>query len=78
MTLESSVTMIALKKEPKDTKYSDHRTFSLIAQIAKITARILKRQIERKIEDVLGEYQFGLRREKGTRDAVGMLRIISE
>ena len=33
---------------------------------------------ERKIEDVLGEDQFGFRREKGTTDAVGMLRIISK
>jgi hypothetical protein len=31
-----------------------------------------------KIEDVLGEDQFGFRRGKGTRDAVGILRIISE
>jgi hypothetical protein len=40
--------------------------------------RILRRRIERKTEDVLGEDQFGFRRGKGTRDAIGMLRIISE
>jgi hypothetical protein len=34
--------------------------------------------IERKIEDVLGEDQFGFRRGKGTRNAIGMLKIISE
>jgi len=34
--------------------------------------------IENKIEDVVGEDYFGFRSEKGTRDAVGMLRIISE
>jgi hypothetical protein len=28
--------------------------------------------------DALGEHQFGFRRGKGTRDAIGMLRIISE
>jgi len=39
---------------------------------------ILRRRIERKIEDVLGEDQFGFRRRKGTRDAIGMMRIISE
>jgi hypothetical protein len=38
----------------------------------------LRRRIERKIEDALGEYQFGFRRGKGTRDGIGMLRIISE
>jgi hypothetical protein len=34
------------------------------------------RRSEKKIEGVLGEDQFGFR--KGTRDAIGMLRIISE
>jgi hypothetical protein len=42
--------------------------------IADIVARIL-RTTERKIEDVLGEDQFGFRRGKGTKDATGMLTI---
>jgi len=33
------------------------------------------RRIERKIEAVLGEDQFGFRRGKGTSDAIGMMRI---
>ena len=69
--------MIALKK-PQATKCSDHRTNSLIAHTAKIVAKILRRRIEKKIEDVLVEDQFGFRRGKGTMDAIGMLRIISE
>ena len=67
----TEVAMIALKKL-QATKRSDHRTVSLIAHTAKTVAKILRRRIERKIEDVLGD-QFG-----GTRDAIGMLRIISE
>jgi len=74
----TEVTMIALKKKPQATKCSDHRTISLIARTAKIVAKILTRRIEKKIEDVHGEDQFGFRRGKGTRDAIGMLRIISE
>jgi len=49
---------------------------SLIAHTAKLVAKMLIRRIERKIVDVLGEDQFGFRRGKGTRDAIGMLRII--
>jgi hypothetical protein len=49
-----------------------------IAHAAKIAARILRRRIERKTEDVLGEDQFGFRRGKGSKNAIGMLRIISE
>jgi len=73
----TEVTMIALKKKPQATKCSDHRTISLIAYSAKIAAKTLRR-IEKKIEDVLGEDHLGFRRVKGTRDAIGMLRILSQ
>jgi hypothetical protein len=71
-------TMITLKKKPQATKCSDHRTISLIAHTAKIVTKILRRRIKKKIEDVHREDQFGFRRGKGTRNAIGMLRIISE
>jgi hypothetical protein len=74
----TEVTMIALKKKTQATKCSDHRTISLIAHTAKIVANILRRGIEEKIDVVLGEDQFGFRRGKRTRDAIGMLRVISE
>jgi hypothetical protein len=67
--------MIALKKKPQATKCSDHRTISLIPHTAKIVAKMLRRRTEKKPEDVLGEDQFGFRRGKGTRDAIGLLRI---
>ena len=70
--------MIALKKKTKATKCSDYRTINLIAHTAKIIAKILRRRIEKKIEDVFGEDQFGFRRGKGTRDAIRMMRIIAE
>ena len=43
-----------------------------------IVAKILRRKIVWKIEDVPGEDQFGFRRGKGTRVAIGMMRIIAE
>ena len=76
--ISNTVTMTTLKKKLQATKCSDHRTISLISHTAKIIAKILRRRIERKIEDVLGEDQFGFRRGKGTRDAIGMMRIIAE
>jgi hypothetical protein len=69
--------MIALKK-PNATKCSDHRTISLTAHTAKIVAWILTGRIGRKTEDVLAEDQFGFGREKGIREAIGILGIISE
>jgi hypothetical protein len=40
--------------------------------------RIPRRRIEKNIEDILGNGQFGFRRGRGTRDAIGMLSIMSE
>jgi hypothetical protein len=73
----TEVTMVALKKKPKARKCTDHRIISLIAHVVKVVVSVIRRS-EKKIEDVLGEDQFGFRKGKGTRDAVGMLRIISE
>ena len=70
--------MIALKKKTQTKKCGDHRTISLIANTAKIIAKILRSRIERKIDDVLGEDRFGFRRGKGRRDAFGMMRITAE
>jgi len=70
--------LIATKKKPRATKYSDHYTISLNPHTAKIVERILRRRFERSIEEVLGEDQFGFRRGKVIRDAIGMLKIISE
>ena len=47
------VIIIALKKKPQATKCNDHRTISLIAHTAKIVTKILRRRIEKKIEEVL-------------------------
>jgi hypothetical protein len=68
------VTMIALTKKPRATKCSDHRTISIIAHTAKIVTTILRRRIERKTEDALGEDQFGFRRGTGTWDAENNIR----
>jgi hypothetical protein len=73
----TEVTMVALKKKPKASKYTDHRTVSLIAHVAKVVASVIRRRSEKKIEDALGEDRFEFRKGKWTRDAIGMLRIIS-
>jgi len=60
--------MITLKKKLNVTKYSDHNTctISVTTHTANLLARILQRRTERKIEDVLGEDQFGFWRAKET------------
>jgi hypothetical protein len=70
--------LIAIKKNTRAIKCSDHYTFSLNAHAAAIVERTLRRRIERNIEELLGESPFGFRRGKGTREAIGMLKTISE
>jgi hypothetical protein len=53
--------MAALKKKPKATQCSDHCTVSPITHTAKTVMRTLRRRIEKKLEDVLGEDEFGFR-----------------
>jgi hypothetical protein len=45
---------------------------------SKDSSEILRRRNEKKIEDVLGEDQFGVRRGKGSRKVTGMVRMMSE
>jgi hypothetical protein len=72
----TEVTMVILKK-PKARTCTDHRTISLIAHAAKVVASAIRRS-EKKIEGVLGENQLGFRKGRGIRNAIGMMRIISE
>jgi hypothetical protein len=60
----NEVTMIASKKKPQASKCSNHGTTSSSAYTAKVVARILRRRIESKIEDVFGADHFGIRRGK--------------
>ena len=49
----TEVTTVAIKKKTRATECGEHRTISLIAHTAKTIAKILRRRIERKTEDVL-------------------------
>ena len=63
-------------KKPNATNCSDHNAINFITHIAKIVASKHRRRIERKIEDVLAEYQFGFSRGKGKRGVILILRKI--
>jgi hypothetical protein len=51
-------TMIAFKKKPAATN-NNNLTISLNAHTAKVVVVIYRRRIEKKIEDLIGEDQFG-------------------
>src|SRR6476619_5973418 len=72
------VVMILLQKKMNAVECSDHRTISLISHASKILLKILTNRIEAKARDFIGRNQFGFRKGCGTRDAIGVMRLICE
>ena len=72
------VVMIPLQKKPNAEDCEDHRTISLISHASKIMLKILTKRIEAKANGFIGESQFGFRRGCGTRDAIGVMRVLCE
>src|SRR6266853_3490423 len=56
----------------------DFRTISLIAHASKILWKIITKRIEAKAKDFIGRNQFGFRKGCGTREAIGVLRMLCE
>src|SRR5277367_4187123 len=65
-------------KKANAVECSDHRTISLISHASKIMLKVLTKRIEAKAKDLIGRNQFGFRRGCGTRDAIGVMRVLCE
>src|SRR3989441_12664450 len=70
--------MIPLPKKNNEVNCSDYRTISLICHASKIMLKVLTKRIQAKAKHLLGRNQFGSRKGCGTRDAVGIMRILCE
>uniref|UniRef100_A0A8D8R6E3 Craniofacial development protein 2 n=1 Tax=Cacopsylla melanoneura TaxID=428564 RepID=A0A8D8R6E3_9HEMI len=70
--------LVPLPKKPNATQCKDFRTISFICHLTKAITRIIIKRIEGKVEKHLGEDQFGFRKGKGTRDAMGCMRMMGE
>ncbi|KAG1715012.1 Multidrug resistance-associated protein 4 [Nymphon striatum] len=60
------------------TECKDHRTISLIVHASKIMLKMLTRRVEYRANSFIGKDQFGFRKERGTREAIGVMRTISK
>ncbi len=70
--------LVMIPKKAKASKCEDYRTISLLSHASKILTRIIHKRIQSKVEENIGEDQFGFRKGKGTREAILSLRIILE
>jgi len=74
----TKIVLVPLQKKKNASKCQDHRTISLICHASKIMLKVLTRRIEAKARDFVSRGQYGFRKGRGTRDAVGVMRMISE
>jgi hypothetical protein len=70
--------LIPIPKKSNADECGDYRTISLIPHISKILLRILNKRIESKVQEYISRSQFGFRKGVGTRDAIGVLRMMIE
>ena len=74
----TTAVMITLPKKPNANECKFFRTISLISHTSKILLQILHAKMQKKIDENLSNTQFGYRSERGTRDAIGAMRQLTE
>ena len=71
-------TFITIPKIPGTLDCNKHRLISIMNQTTKIILRVVLNRIRNKILPEIGNEQFGFRKEKGTRNAIFILRMLME
>jgi len=71
-------TIVPLQKKPNAQRCEDHRTISLIAHASKILLRVVNNRLRAATEAYIGIDQFGFRKGMGTREAIAVMRTLSE
>ncbi len=74
--LEARVVMIYKKGDT--SKYENYRPISLLNTIYKLYAAIIQRRLAEKLDKHLQKTQYGFRRNRGTADAVFLVRRVAE
>jgi len=69
---------VPLQKKENALDCEDHRTISLICHASKIMLKVLTKRIEGRAKEFLSKGQFGFRSGVGTRDAIGVMRMLYE
>ena len=69
---------ITLPKKPGATKCELYRTISLMSQLTKVILRVLLNRLRARIASEFAEEQYGFTPDKGTRNAIFVLRMRGE
>ena len=69
---------VAMPKKPGAIECELHRTISLMSHVTKTLLHILINRLRRSIRPEISETQCGYVKDKGTRNAILMLRLVAE
>src|SRR6218665_1074964 len=70
--------VVPIEKKANATECGYFRTISLIPHASKIVLKILTRTITARAGEFLGKNQLGFRKDCGTREAIGVTRMLCE
>ena len=69
---------VTLPKIPGTLDCSSHRTISLMSHILKIILKVVLQRIRRQLLPEIPQHQFGFMPDRGTRNAIFVLRMLAE
>ena len=69
---------ITIPKQAGTLECNKHRTISIISQITKLILRVILERVRGKIRQEVAEEQYGFVEGKGTRNAIFIVRMLSE
>lgn len=69
---------VAMPKKPGATKCENFRTISLMSHLTKVVLRVLLNRLRGRTAGEVAEEQYGFMPDKGTRNAIFVLKILSE
>ena len=75
--VEKSI-FITIPKKEGATECGQHRTISIMSQTGKIVLRVILNRMRNKVDQNIGQEQYGFRKGKGTTNAIFSLRMIIE
>lgn len=69
---------IVIPKKVGAVECSKHRTISIMSQVAKMVLKVIDERLKAKVAEHVDEEQYGFRKNKGTRNAIFVLRTVIE
>jgi len=70
--------IVTIPKKSGANSCEQFRTLSPLTDVSKILTKLINRRLEEKVEQYSKNYQYGFKRQKGTREAILGLRALIE